>query len=68
MPFTTEPTLSKPDIVHAALLSAMENLDETQLDLFKDSLILLLMNQLSDHDTVMACIEAAAGLAGADQA
>ncbi len=67
MPFTTEPTLSKPDIVHAALLSAMENLDETQLDLFKDSLILLLMNQLSGHDTVMACIDAAAGLAVADQ-
>lgn len=68
MPFTTDPTLSQPDIIHAALLSAMENLDEAQLDLFKDSLILLLMNQVSDHDTVMTCVEAAAGLAVADQA
>lgn len=68
MPFTTEPRLSHPDIIHASLLSAIEKLDESQLDLFKDSLILLLMNQISAHDTVMSCIEAAAELALADQA
>ena len=60
MTLTLEPNLTAPDDAYATLLAAHDGLTKAQSDALNARLILILMNQIGDLDTVRAAIEAAA--------
>lgn len=55
----TDPNLERADDFYAALLAAHEGLDKPQSDALNARLILILANQIRDHDTLLAALAAA---------
>ncbi len=55
----TRPNITRPDDFYAALLAAHEGLTKEESDAFNARLILLLANQIGDHATLLAALEAA---------
>ncbi len=57
------PNMTAPDDAYAALIAAHEGLSKDQSDALNARLILILMNQMGDTDTIAAALDAArAGL------
>lgn len=56
---TTDPNLSRPDDIYAALIAAHEGLSRAESDALNARLILILLNQIGDHDTILAALAAA---------
>lgn len=52
--------LSDPDGFYAALVAAHEGLSDAQSALVNARLVMLLANQVGDHEVLAACIAAAA--------
>ena len=59
MTLTLAPNITLPDDAYAALLAAHEGLTSEQSAALNARLILVLMNQVGDLDTIRAAIEAA---------
>jgi hypothetical protein len=59
MPLTLVPNIAAPDEAYAALLAAHEGLSRDESDALNARLILVLMNQIGDLDTIRAAIDAA---------
>lgn len=56
---TTDPNLERADDFYAALLAAHEGLAKAQSDALNARLILILANQIGDHATLLAALDAA---------
>lgn len=59
MPLTLDPNLEDPDGTYAALMAAHEGLTREQSEALNARLVLILMNQVGDADTLSAAIEEA---------
>ncbi len=55
----TQPNIARPDDFYAELLAAHEGLSKAESDAFNARLILVLANQIGDHATLLAALEAA---------
>ncbi|MBZ0162563.1 MAG: DUF2783 domain-containing protein [Notoacmeibacter sp.] len=55
----TKPNIARPDDFYAALIAAHEGLSKAESDAFNARLILVLANQIGDHETLLAALEAA---------
>ncbi len=55
----TKPKIARPDDFYAALIAAHEGLSKEESDAFNARLILVLANQIGDHETLLAALEAA---------
>ncbi len=60
MALTLDPNLSAPDDVYEDLVSAHEGLTKAESDAFNARLILILMNQIGDRETIREALRAAA--------
>lgn len=54
----TKPNIARPDDFYAALIAAHEGLSKAESDAFNARLILVLANQIGDHETLLAALEA----------
>lgn len=59
MPLNTDPNLSDPDGIYAALIDAHEGLSSEDSAALNARLILILANQIGDANTLKAAIAAA---------
>ena len=55
----TKPNIARPDDFYAELLAAHEGLSKAESDAFNARLILVLANQVGDHEALLAALEAA---------
>ncbi|MDM7256031.1 MAG: DUF2783 domain-containing protein [Paracoccus sp. (in: a-proteobacteria)] len=56
---TTDPNFERADDFYAALLAAHEGLQKPQSDALNARLVLILANQIGDHETLLAALDAA---------
>jgi hypothetical protein len=54
-----KPNIQLPDDFYAALIEAHESLSEQESFELNARMVFLLANQIGDHDTLLACVEAA---------
>ncbi|VVE26950.1 DUF2783 domain-containing protein [Pandoraea anhela] len=59
MALDTQPRLTRPDDFYEALIDMHRDLDEAQSQAANAQLILLLANQVGDHDTLLSAIRLA---------
>lgn len=59
MTLQLDPNIPDPDGFYEALLQAHEGLSEAESQAYNARLVLLLANQIGDHDTLIAALEAA---------
>lgn len=59
MPLDTQPRLARPDDFYEALIDMHRDLDDAQSQAANAQLILLLANQVGDHDTLLAAMQLA---------
>lgn len=55
----TAPNVADPDAFYAAWVAAHEGLSDDASDDLNARLVLLLANQVGDHDVLVACLRAA---------
>lgn len=60
MMLETKPNFTRPDETYAMLIKAHEGLSEEQSHAMNARLILILMNQIGDHDTIRQALDLAA--------
>jgi hypothetical protein len=59
MTLQLDPNIPDPDGFYEALLKAHDGLSDAESQAYNARLVLLLANQIGDHDTLMAALEAA---------
>jgi hypothetical protein len=59
MTLQLDPNIPDPDGFYEALLKAHDGLSDAESQAYNARLVLLLANQIGDHDTLIAALEAA---------
>lgn len=59
MTLQLDPNIPDPDGFYEALLQAHEGLSDSESQSYNARLLLVLANQIGDHDTLIAALEAA---------
>ena len=60
MPLTLDPNIADADRFYADLLAAHDGLSEAESHAFNARLVLILANQVGDHETLRQALDAAA--------